>query len=259
MKTRTIFLTLFVLFGTVSNSQVLSGNLVISPGAHTMVYSEDMDECIVKNFQEGCDYISDTLCMLVMQKLSEVFENSNLNISYDLEPIRFDSLPFKQIGIKYSTGLGVKKMQNVSTYYIFGNYGIPLCTSNIFLATFDTYPVVNKNYLADISKLLPSSDYTLIFWTYYYSLGTVDGINDARLRLIYDLFDSKTGKIIFEEAIFGGTNINYTLYQTYIEKTQMPAFSDLVEYVSYQIAENFMKKYKGLEKAEKKKQASLDK
>jgi hypothetical protein len=258
MKTRTFLFTLFVLFATASNAQVLTGNLVISPGVHTIVYSEDMDECIVKNFQEGCDYISDTLCMLVMQKLSEVFENSNLNISYDLEPIRFDSLPFKQIGIKYSTSLGSKSGQKVSTYYIFGNYGIPLCTTNRFLANFDTYPVVNKDYIADTSKLIPISDYTLIFWTTYYSLGTVNGINDARLFLIYDLFDSNTGKIIFEEAIFGGTNIGSTLYQTYVEKTQMPAYNDLVEYVSYQIAENFMKKYTKLEKEEKKKQASVD-
>lgn len=253
MKTKIFLLSVCILLGITSNSQVLSGNLVISPGVHTIVYSEDMDECIVKNFQEGCDYMSDTLCMLVMQKLSEVFENSNLKISFNLEPIRFDSLPFKQIGIKYSTSLGSKSGQKGSTYYIFGNYGIPLCTTNRFLANFETYPVVNKNYVADISKLKPNSDYTLIFWTTYYSLGTVNGINDARLFLIYDLFDSRTGKIIFEEAIFVGTNISSVLYQTYVEKTQMPAFSDLVEYVSYQVAENFLKKYKRLEKEASKK------
>ena len=147
MKTKIFLLSVCILLGITSNSQVLSGNLVISPGVHTIVYSEDMDECIVKNFQEGCDYMSDTLCMLVMQKLSEVFENSNLKISFNLEPIRFDSLPFKQIGIKYSTSLGSKSGQKGSTYYIFGNYGIPLCTTNRFLANFETYPVVNKNYV----------------------------------------------------------------------------------------------------------------
>jgi hypothetical protein len=259
MNAKTVLLAFFILLGINSISQVLSGNLVISPGVHTIVYSEDMDECIVKNFQEGCDYISDTLCMLVMQKLSEVFENSNLNISFDLEPIRFDSLPFKQIGIKYSTGLGSKSGQKTSTYYIFGNYGIPLCTTNKFLVNFDTYPVVNKNYVADTRKLMPNSDYTLIFWTTWYSLGTANGINDARLFLIYDLFDSKTGKIIFEEAIFGGANLGSFIYQTYVERTQMPAFNDLVEYVSWQIAENFMKKYWKLEKEEKKRQKSVNK
>jgi hypothetical protein len=252
MKTKTFLIALFLLSGMISRAQVLSGNLVITPGEVKILYSSDVDECIVSNFQVGCDYISDTLSILVMQKLSAVFENSSLNISYNLDPIKFDTLPFTKIVINHSAG--AKMLKDESIYYYFGKFGIPLCSSNLCF-WIDKWPNVNKNYKADITKLTPKSDYNLVLWTIYHSIYDISGTKGARATVIYDLFNSKTGEIVFEEAINGGTSIGSVLYQDYIEKAeQMPAYNDLMEYTSYQIVDNFMKKYNRLEKEIKKKQ-----